>query len=67
MKDAQGALDDFKAAISLSPYSAHMYLNRGNLYASMQQFDKAEKDFTRGEICCPVFDGFVVKNKPQTL
>lgn len=50
LKDAKGALEDFKAAIKLSPYSAHMYMNRGNLYASTQQFEKAEKDFTKGKI-----------------
>ena len=49
LKDATGALEDFKAAIKLSPYSAHMYLNRGNLYASTQQFEKAEKDYSKGK------------------
>jgi tetratricopeptide (TPR) repeat protein len=51
LKDSQGALEDFRAAIKLSPYSAHMYMNRGNLYASTQQYDMAEKDFTKGNIC----------------
>ena len=49
LKDATGALEDFKSAIKLSPYSAHMYLNRGNLYASTQQFEKAEKDYSKGK------------------
>ena len=48
LKDATGALEDFKAAIKLSPYSAHMYLNRANLYASTQQYEKAERDYTKG-------------------
>ena len=50
LKDANGALEDFKAAIKLSPYSAHMYLNRGNLYASTQQYERAEKDYTKGKV-----------------
>jgi len=49
MKDSKGALEDFRAAIKLSPHSAHMYLNRGNLYASTQQYDLAEKDYSKGE------------------
>ncbi|XP_071127902.1 uncharacterized protein [Mytilus edulis] len=47
MRDAQGALEDFKAAIKLSPYTAHIYFNRGNLYASMGHFDKAETDYSK--------------------
>lgn len=48
LRDSQGALGDFKAAIKLSPHTAHMYFNRGNLYASMEQFDQAEKDYSKG-------------------
>ncbi|XP_056011741.1 uncharacterized protein LOC125682590 isoform X3 [Ostrea edulis] len=47
LRDSQGALADFKAAIKLSPHTAHMYFNRGNLYASMDQFDQAEKDYSK--------------------
>lgn len=50
LRDSQGALADFKAAIKLSPHTAHMYFNRGNLYASMDQFDQAEKDYSKGRI-----------------
>lgn len=50
LRDAQGALEDFKAAIKLSPYTAHVYFNRGNLYASMGHFDKAEADYSKGNI-----------------
>ena len=50
LRDAQGALEDFKAAIKLSPYTAHVYFNRGNLYASMGHFDKAEADYSKGSI-----------------
>lgn len=57
LRDSQGALGDFKAAIKLSPHTAHMYFNRGNLYASMEQFDQAEKDYSKGtaqiKICNP--------------
>lgn len=49
LKDSKGALEDFRAAIKLSPHSAHMYLNRGNLYASTQQYELAEKDYTKGK------------------
>lgn len=48
LRDAPGALEDFKAAIKLSPYSAHVYLNRGNLYASLQNPEKAERDYSKG-------------------
>ena len=48
LRDAQSALADFRMAIKLSPHSAHMYFNRGNLYVSMEQYDKAEKDYTKG-------------------
>ena len=50
LRNAQGALEDFKAAIKLSPYTAHIYFNRGNLYASMGQFDKAEADYSKGKM-----------------
>lgn len=36
--------------VELSPYSAHTYLNRGNLYASLGQFEEAENDYTHGKI-----------------
>jgi tetratricopeptide (TPR) repeat protein len=32
----------------MSPYSAHIFLNRGNLYASLGQHERAENDYTRG-------------------
>lgn len=50
MKDSKGALEDFRVAIRLSPFSAHMHLNRGNLYASTQQYELAEKDYTTGQL-----------------
>ena len=57
LRDAPGALEDFKAALKLSPYSAHMYFNRGNLYASTEQYDKAEKDYNKGNFFhCTVCD-----------
>ena len=32
IKDTNGALADFAKAIAISPKSAHIYFNRGNLY-----------------------------------
>ena len=48
LRDADSALSDFRSAIKLSPYTAHMYFNRGNLYASMELFDQAEADYSKG-------------------
>ena len=49
MKDEEGALEDFGSAIKLSPHSAHMYFNRANLFASLQQLDKANQDYSKGK------------------
>lgn len=49
LRDAQSALEDFQQAIGLSPHSAHIYFNRANLFASMQLYDKALDDYTKGE------------------
>ena len=38
----------FFHSVELSPYSAHIYLNRGNLYASLGQFENAEQDYSHG-------------------
>ena len=35
LRDAAGAAKDFDAALKLSPNAAHIYYNRGNLFASM--------------------------------
>ena len=32
LKDYKGALIDFDTAISLNPFAAHSYFNRGNLH-----------------------------------
>ena len=50
LKDAPGALADFEVAIKLSPKSAHIYFNRGNLYTSLQIYDQAEQDYTKGNV-----------------
>jgi len=50
LKDGQGALSDFDAAIRLSPVSAHIYFNRGNLYASLFKYEQAEADYSKGNI-----------------
>ena len=48
MRDARGALEDFQQAIKLSPLSAHVYFNRGNLYTSLRRYELAEKDYSEG-------------------
>ena len=48
MRDARGALEDFQKAIKLSPLSAHVYFNRGNLYTSLRRYELAEKDYSEG-------------------
>ena len=48
LRDSAGALKDFNAAIKLSPKSAHMYFNRGNLFASIKEYEKAYADYTHG-------------------
>lgn len=48
LKDATSALKDFDMACKLSPYSAHIYFNRANLYMSLQMYAKAEKDYSQG-------------------
>ncbi len=53
LRDSVGALKDFNAAIKLSPKSAHMYFNRGNLFASIKEFEKAHADYTHGK--CKIF------------
>ena len=57
LKDAGGALEDFGAALALSPHSAHMFYNRGNLYASLTQFDKADADYTKGMPLIQIISG----------
>lgn len=46
MRDAKGALEDFQRAAALSPYSAHIFFNRANLFASLRKYELAEKDYT---------------------
>ena len=46
--DSEGAMGDFDKSISLNKYAAHAFFNRGNLFASMQQFQQAESDYTQG-------------------
>ena len=47
LRDSDGALEDFKDALKLSPYTAHIYFNRGNLYASMGRYEESEKDYSK--------------------
>lgn len=36
-------------AVDLCPHYAHIYFNRGNLYASLGQYEKADNDYTQGK------------------
>jgi tetratricopeptide (TPR) repeat protein len=46
-KDMDGALADFNEAIRLDPNLALAYMNRGAIYASKNEFDKAIEDETK--------------------
>lgn len=48
LRDSTGALKDFNAAVKMSPKSAHIYFNRGNLYLSLKEYSKAELDYSTG-------------------
>ncbi len=67
LKDAPGALADFDAAQSLSPCSAHIYFNRGNLYTSLLLYDKAEIDYCKGEGTAVIIHTTVFKNYSNCL
>ena len=49
LKDSNAALSLFEKAVTLSPHSAHIYFNRGNLYTSLKLYDKAEADYSKGQ------------------
>ncbi len=49
LRDREKALGDFGKAIEANPYSAHAYFNRGNLYRSLEEYEKAEEDYKMGE------------------
>ena len=51
LRDMENALADFRRAISANPYSAHAYFNRGNLNKSLGEYEKAEDDYKKGELC----------------
>lgn len=48
--DREGALQDLDDAIQVAPHSAASYINRGNLYSAMQQYELAEQDYSTGII-----------------
>lgn len=60
LKDTRGALEDFTSAANLSPHTAHIYYNRGNLHASLEHWPEALLDFTQGNY-------FVLWNSPSKL
>ncbi|XP_077983613.1 uncharacterized protein LOC144438458 [Glandiceps talaboti] len=66
LRDSEGAMNDFKVACKLSPHSAHVFFNRGNLYTSMGQYDKAEKDYTQALALKPD-DALVHKRRADVL
>lgn len=45
--DQQGALDDYSAALKISPDFLHCYLNRGALLGEMKQYKPAIADLTK--------------------
>ncbi|XP_064400384.1 uncharacterized protein LOC135346636 isoform X3 [Halichondria panicea] len=47
LTDTKSALDDFREAILINPFSSHAYFNRANLYHSMGEFEKAELDYRK--------------------
>ena len=51
LRDTKSALDDFREAILMNPFSSHAYFNRANLYRSMGEFKKAELDYKKGKPC----------------
>ena len=46
MGNYDGALDDFARAQSLAPTYAHIYYNRGNLFALLGRLEQAEHDYS---------------------
>ncbi len=48
LRNMDAALEDFARAIEANPYSAHGYFNRGNLYKSLGEYEKAEEDYKKG-------------------
>ena len=53
LRDTEKALEDFEKAIEANPYSAHAHFNRGNLYKSLEKYEKAEEDYKRGKQLLP--------------
>ena len=39
-----------RLSATLSPYAAHVYFNRANLFASLRKYKEAEEDYTRGDV-----------------
>lgn len=48
MQQTDSAMEDFERALKANPYSAHAYFNRGNLYKSLGEYEKAEEDYKKG-------------------
>ena len=48
LQDAVGAMKDFDQSIALNKYAAHAFFNRGNLRASLREYEAAELDYSHG-------------------
>lgn len=49
LRETDRAEEDFKRAIEVNQHSAHAYFNRGNLYKSIGEYEKALEDYEKGK------------------
>ena len=53
LSDLHAAVDDFNAALRLSPEEAMIYNNRGNVLLELRHYDEAAKDFSQAIALIP--------------
>ncbi|MGH6824531.1 tetratricopeptide repeat protein [Methyloceanibacter sp.] len=53
LNDPQAAVDDFNAALRLSPEEAMIYNNRGNVLLDLRHYEEAAKDFSQAIALIP--------------
>jgi tetratricopeptide (TPR) repeat protein len=53
LSDLHAAIDDFNAALRLSPEEAMIYNNRGNVLLELRHYDEAAKDFSQAIALIP--------------
>jgi len=53
LSDLPAAVDDFNAALRLSPEEAMIYNNRGNVLLELRHYDEAAKDFSQAIALIP--------------